>query len=184
MDTPFFSDLRPPFIMTDIPAVTLAATDKALYPLANFPLMGGNYWWVGKKVQIRLFGRMTTGATPGNLTVSVYWGTGADANGTVIVSSAAKALTINAANLSWEMLFRIHCRSYGATGTLFCTGSSEFNVGLIASTIAPILFPDSAPVVSGSLDLTAANILSVQAKRTGSTAESMQVHDMEVQPLN
>lgn len=184
MDTPFFGDLRPPFITTDIAAVTLAATNKALYPVGNFPVMGGNYWWVGKKIKIRLFGRMSTGATPGNLQIAVYWGTGADANGTILASTLAKALSINAANLTWEMWLQVHCRSYGATGTLFVSGSSEWNVGLIASTLAPILIPDSAPVVSGAVDLTAANIISVQANRSGSTAESMQVHDIEVFALN
>jgi hypothetical protein len=38
--------------------------------------------------------------------------------------------------------------------------------------------------VSGSCDLTAANILSIQANRSGSTAETMQIHQMFVTALN
>jgi hypothetical protein len=43
-----------------------------------------------------------------------------------------------------------------------------------------MFIPASAAAVSGGVDLTAANIISVQFKRSGSTAETMQVHDMEV----
>jgi hypothetical protein len=84
--------------------VTLAATDKALYPAAAFPILGGQYFSrVGKKLRVRLFGRITTGATPGNLTISVRYGTGADANGNVAAASAAIALILSQTNLSWEV---------------------------------------------------------------------------------
>src|SRR3954469_16961871 len=102
MDDAFYQDTRGPFTATDIAAVTLAATDKALYPIANFPVLGSNYWkFIGKKLRIQLFGRITTVLTPGNGTLDVYWGTGADANGTIIQSSAAHALTASQTNLSW-----------------------------------------------------------------------------------
>lgn len=184
MDGPFYQDTRAPFIVTDITAVTLAATAKALYPVANFPTMGGNYWWAGKKVRVEMFGRITTGATPGNGSFDVYWGTGADANGSIIVSSAAFALTASQTSLSWRLQLDFHCRSIGATGTIFGSGWAQFNNAVVASTLLPIMLPASVPVVSGSLDLTAANIISVQFKRTGSTAESMQIHDMVVSAYN
>jgi hypothetical protein len=181
----FYNDLREPFIGTDIPAVTLAATAKALYPASNFPVLGGQYFArIGKKIRIELFGRMTTGATPGNGSFNVYYGTGADANGVVLMTGVPVALSINQTNLSWRMWCEVHCRSLGNAGTLFCTGAAHFNVGLIASTLQPILLPASAPAVSGACDLTAANIISVQYLRSGSTAEAMQVHDMKVIALN
>ncbi len=181
----FYNDIREPFIGTDIAAVTLLTTDLALYPAANFPVLGGQYFArIGKKLKIRLFGRMTTAATPGNLVFDIYYGDGTAANGTLLASSVATALTASKTNLSWMCEVFVHCRSIGATGTLFCTGMTLFNVGLIASTLAPMLIPDSAAVVSGACDLTAAKIISVQAKRSGSTAETMQVHDMEVTALN
>lgn len=181
----FFNDLREPHIFADIPAVTLAATAKALYPKDNFPVLGGNYFArPGKKLRIRLFGRMTTGATPGNGSFNVYYGTGGDANGVALVTGTPVALVANGTNLSWEAEFFVHCRLPGATGTLFVTGSAKFNVGLLLSTLAPMLIPASAPVVSAACDLTAANIISVQFLRSGSTAETMQVHDMEVISFN
>ena len=181
----FYNDLREPFIATDVAAVTLSTTAKALYPAAAFPSLGGQYFSrVGKKLRIRLFGRMTTGITPGNGSFNVYYGSGADATGVLLMTGTPVALTASATNLSWQADIYVHCRSTGATGTLFCTGMAEFNVGLIASTLQPVMLPASAPAVSGSCDLTAANIVSVQYLRSGSTAETMQVHDLEVTALN
>lgn len=181
----FYWDTREPFISADVAAVTLAATDKALYGQSNFPVWGGQYFARGgKKIKIRTFGRITTGATPGNGTFDVYYGTGADANGTILASSATLALTASQTNLSWEAEVTVHCRSIGSVGTLFCTGRAFFNNAVLANSLQPMLIPASAAVVSGAVDLTAANIISVQFKRSGSTAETMQVHDMEVIAVN
>lgn len=181
----YYQDTREPHIFADIPAVTLAATNKALYPVSNFPNLGGQYFArPGKKVHIVLIGRMTTGATPGNLTVGVLYGTGADANGVVLQSSAAAALAVNQTALMWVMDVMIHCRSVGNAGTLFCVGTFQCNPALIASTLQPLMIPANTALVSGACDLTAALILSCQALRSGSTAETMQVHDMKVVALN
>lgn len=182
MDGAFYNDLRPPFITADIAAVTLAATNKALYPVSNFPALGANYFWQGKKVKIRAFGRITTGATPGTLTFGVLFGTGADANGVVLASSAAQTLVASQANISWEVDFKVHGRSIGNAGTLFVTGRATFGTAVIA--VGTFLIPGSAPAVSGACDLTTAGIISLQALRSGSTAETMQIHDLEVTPLN
>lgn len=179
----FYNDMREPFIGVDIAAVTLAATNKALYPASNFPVLGGQYFArIGKKLKVRLFGRITTALTPGALTLGVYYGTGADANGVLLASSAAQTLVASQTNLSFEIELIVHCRSIGSTGTLFVTGKAIFNNAVIA--VTSFLIPASAPVVSGSCDLTAANIISIQALRSGSTAETMQIHDMEVTALN
>src|SRR5262245_8186563 len=154
----FYTDLREPAFSSDLSAVTLSTTAKALYPLAAFPPLGANYFSrPGKKIRIRLFGKITTAATPGNLSFDVYWGTGADANGTIIVSSAAVALIASQTNLSWELAVSIRCVTPGSTGTLYGTGKAHLNVSVMASTNQPMMIPASAAAVSGSLDLTAAN---------------------------
>lgn len=184
-DDKFYLDTRTPFIGADIPAVTLAATAKALYPASNFPALGGQYFaMIGKRLRIRLFGRMTTGATPGNGSFNVYYGTGADANGVLLMTGTPVALVAAGTNLSWALELFVHCRSTGSAGTLFCTGRALFPLGLHAAAVGPILLPASAPAVSGACDLTAANIISVQYLRSGSTAETMQVHDLEVVAMN
>lgn len=186
MDGAFYNDMREPFIGADIAAVTLAATNKALVPVSNLPSLGTNYFGrIGKKVLIRAFGRITTGATPGNLTLAILYGTGADANGTSICASAAIALTASQTNISWEAYFEIHARSLGSSGTLFGRGRAHFGAAVMATTLQPVMIPASAAAVSGSVDLTSAtNVLSLQALRSGSTAETMQVHDFDFISLN
>lgn len=185
MDGGFYWDTRGPFIFADIASVTLAATAKALYPAANHPILGGQYWlFPGKKLRYRLFGRITTVLTPGNGSFNIHYGTGADANGVVLMTGTPVALSASQTNLSWRAELEIHARSLGATGTLFCDGMANFNVGVIASTLQPIMLPASAPAVSAAVDLTAALIPSVQFLRSGSTAETMITHDMEVTALN
>lgn len=179
----FYHDLREPFIAADQGAVTLASTDKALYTPSAFPVLGGQYFArVGKKMHIRAFGKITTAATPGNGTIDIYWGNGTDANGTIIASSAAQTLVASQTNISWMIELWISCRTTGSAGGLFCDGRAQFGTAVIA--VGTFLLPASAAAVTGSLDLTVANIISLQFKRSGSTAETMAVQDLEVNALN
>lgn len=186
MDTAFFADYRSPFISADIAAVTLAGTDKALYPAANSPQGGYNFnSFIGKKYWLRLFGRMTTGASPGNLTFDIYWGTGADANGTIIGSSAAIAMTASQTNKPWYLDATIHARALGSSGSLFFDGEAGSDTAIIASTAQPILILGVAGAAAAvTVDLTAANIISVQVKESGTPSATMQVHDFQVLALN
>lgn len=185
MDGVFYNDLREPFFVTDLAAVTLATTAKALYTPSSFPVLGGQYFArPGKKIHIRVFGKVTTGATPGNLVIDIYYGDGTDANGVLLASTTAVALTASQTNLSWELDIFIRCVSTGSAGTLFVVGLLDANVGVIASTLQPVMLPASAAVVSAACDLTAAKIISVQARRSGSTAETMTVQDMDVVGMN
>lgn len=183
----YFVDSRLPFITGDISAVTLSSTDKALIPAANIPVLGTNYFgFIGKAIRIRLFGRMTTAATPGNGTFSLYYGTGADANGTVICASAAIVLTASMTSSSWELDLIVRARTLGATGTLFGTGAFNLlNSVTTTAAASEYMVPATAGAASGSVDLTSATlILSPQFKRSGSTAETMQVHDVSYEALN
>lgn len=182
MDGQYYQDTRLPHISTDIAAVTLSTTAKALYPVANIPAMGKDYWTVGKKVRIYLCGRMTSVLTPGNFTIQIMYGTGADANGTVLAATAATAWTASQTNLTWRAQFDVHCTAVGTTGALFATGFFKANEAAIA---AELMAPASAPATTASLDLTVANnVLSVQALRSGSTVETMQIHEMIVTSMN
>jgi len=184
MDGANYVDTRSPFDIAANPpaAVTLAATDKALYTPSEVPGMGSGYWWLGKKIRLYAFGKMTTGATPGNGTFDIYWGTGADANGTIIQSSGTLALAANQTNIPWWLDVVIECTLRGSTGKLFAMGSANMNT--LLTTNVPMPIPASAPATSGAIDLTASNIISVQFKRSGSTAETMQVLQVLFQPQN
>lgn len=178
----FYNDLREPFIASDLTAVSPLATAVALYTPSSFPVLGGQYFSrPGKALRIRLFGRCTSGATPGNVSFAIYYGTGASANGVLLASSTATAWTANQANMSFYVEVDVTCRTTGSTGTLFCTGTAKFNEAAVA---AMQLIPATAPVVSAACDLTAALIVSVQMIRSGSTAETAQIHQMQVIALN
>jgi hypothetical protein len=69
---------------------------------------------------------------------------------------------------AWVDVF-VRCVTIGSAGTLFVWGDVIYNEGVVA---AKQMIPASAPAVSSGVDLTAANIISVQLKRSGSTAET------------
>lgn len=178
----FYNDLREPFIAADIPAVTLATTAKALYPASNFPVLGGQYFArIGKKLKIRCFGKLTNDGTAGNGNFAIYYGTGGDANGVLLASSTAVALTVSQTNLSWMCEVYVSCRSIGSAGTLFVDGWAIFNEALL---VAHQMIPAGTAVVSGACDLTSALIISVQYLRSGAGVYTMAVQDMEVIALN
>jgi hypothetical protein len=178
----FYNQLSP-IQAVDPASVTLLTTDLPLLANAYVPGMSNYFTYVGKRLRIELFGRLTTAATPGNLTVSAYWGNNTAANGTVLAASAASALTASQTNLSWTLQLDIQCRAIGngTLGSLLCTGFMLLNEAVEAP---HLLIPASAPAAVGSLDLTAANYVSVQAKRSGSTAETMQVHRVDYFEVN
>lgn len=183
MDGVYYNDTREPFLIADAAAVTLAATNKALLPAGAYPPLGGNYFArPGKKISLRAFGKITTAATPGNLTLAVLMGNGADANGVSLAASAAQTLIASQTNISWMVELVIHCRTIGNAGTLFMTGYARFGVAVIA--VGEFLIPASAAVVSGAIDLTTALVPSIQVLRSGSTAETMTVQDFELVALN
>jgi len=186
MDGPYFVDSRYPFISGDVSAVTVIATNKALVPVANLPVLGSNYFgYIGKAVRIRMFGRMSTAAAPGTMTIALFWGTGADANGTSIVASAAWVPIASLVNTSWELEAVIRCRTMGATGTLFGTGVFRFlNSLTTTAALSSFMLPATAPAASGSVDLTAANVISPQVLATTSTTNTMQVHEFNQESLN
>lgn len=176
-----YLDTRAPFISADQATVTLSTTAKALYTASAFPVLGGQYFdVVGKKLMIRCFGKITTDGTAGNGNFAIYYGTGADANGVLLQSSTAVALTTSQTTLSWECTVYVSCRSTGSAGTLFCDGVAVFNEAVLA---ARQFIPAGTAVVSGACDLTAANIISVQYLRSGTGVYTMAVQDMEVTAL-
>lgn len=181
----FYLDTREPFVSADLAQISPLSTAVALYTASSFPVIGGQYFArPGKALRIRLFGRCTSAVTPGNVSFAVYYGTGASANGVLLASSAAVAWTASQASMSFTVEVDVTCRTTGSAGTLFATGTAAFNNAAVANTLQPLLIPATAPVVSASCDLTAALIISVQMIRSGSTAETAQVHQMQVIALN
>ncbi|MBA0085175.1 MAG: hypothetical protein HRJ53_09275 [Acidobacteria bacterium Pan2503] len=131
---------------------------------------------------MRIWGQMTAVATPGNITALLYWGTGADANGTILGTTAATALTAGTA-LSWELDLLIRCRTLGSGGALITHGMLNANVSLIASTLQPVMIPASS-AAAVTVDLTANNVMSPQMIASGSAGSAVIVHDYTYEALN
>jgi hypothetical protein len=184
-DGPYFVDSRAPFISADAAAVTIIATNKALVPVANLPVLGSNYFgFVGKAVRIRMFGRWSTAATPGTQTITWLWGTGADNIGTAVATSQVITPIASLVNTSWKMEMVFRCRAMGATGSLIGNGAFHFLNSLTLTTpISDFLIPATANAAA-TVDLTAANVLSPQSLATTSTTNTMQVHDYLFEALN
>jgi len=151
------------------------------------PTGGGSYWWAGKELRVRAFGKMTTAATPGNLTIEIRLAT-TDAGGTIIATSAATALAANKTNISWCCDCYVECRAAGgaSVGSLFAWGEFKYDgAGALFTTTAnnPLLLPASAATAT-TVDLSTASGISLQMKRSGSTAETVTAQDVLFQSLN
>lgn len=183
----FYVDSRAPHISADVAAVTIIATYKALVPVANLPVLGSNYFsFIGKAVRIRMFGRWTTAAAAGTQTMSLLWGTGADANGSgsPLLSTPVITPTNSLVNTSWMWEAIIRCRAMGAAGSLMCDGTFKYLNSLTLTTAAvEYMLPVTAPAAV-TADLTASNVISPQALATTSTTNTMQVHDFLFEALN
>lgn len=179
----FFQDTRPPFSTAVFPTVTLATTSKMLVRANPDTMVQPTEWWPGKKLMLRAFGKFTTAATPGNLTIEMR-AASSDAGGTLLATSAAAALIASKTDFSWRYEGRISCFSTGnggVSGSLLSTGIFECNVGLIAA--GQLFIPETGPAAV-TVDLTAAVGISLQMKRSGSTAETATITDQEFVHLN
>jgi hypothetical protein len=127
--------------------------------------------------------KLVLGATPGNFSFNVHWGTGADANGTLICTAGTPiALTASVTKCMYAE-FTVRCLTTGTAGTLQCTGWAVADPAIIGTTLNPIMIPTAGAAASAALDLTAANIVSVQALQSG-TAGTIQVQSLLVEALN
>jgi hypothetical protein len=180
----FYLDTREPHIVLDVAAVTMAATAKALYPAGAFPVLGGQYFnRPGKAIKIGLWLRLVLGATPGNFSFNLLWGSGADNTGTLVcVAGTPVALTASVTRCVYAE-FVVRCLTTGNAGTLQATGWAIADPGIIAGTLSPLMIPSAGAAPSAALDLTAANIVSVQVLQSG-TAGTIQVQSMQVEALN
>lgn len=181
----FYLDMREPHMVTDLPAVTMAATAKAVYPAAAFPVLGGQYFnRPGKAIRISTWLKLVLGATPGNFSFNLHWGTGADANGTLICTAGTPVALVASVTRCMYAEFVIRCLTTGTAGTLQATGWYIADGGLITpGTAAPNMVPRDGAAASAALDLTAANIPSVQVLQSG-TAGTIQCQSLVVEALN
>lgn len=187
--TQWYSDLKPPFAADDFPTITLSTTSLMLFPSALWAPTYATDWFAGKRMKLELWGKATTVATPGNLTIEIRYGT-TDNGGTILATSAAVAMGASKSNITWRMEVDIRCRDInattGANGSLSAAGvfiPDQVAVLLPAANV-PQLIPATAPMAGTAVDLTTTSGINVQWKRSGSSAETVTVTDLVFQHLN
>jgi hypothetical protein len=193
-ETQNYHETRNPFKQTaDYAAVTILSANSVIVVPITTVLIGSSlqfpagYWDLGKKVHFRFFGKVTTGATPGNLTIEIRHQTGAptDQGGTLLATSTAVALGASKTAASWFMDFTVEARgAIGTTAPLFAKGIfwTDPTFALVASTALPIFVPSNA-AAQVNVDTTLASTIHLDFKRSGSTAETVAVHDFQVNAL-
>lgn len=192
-ETQNYHETRNPFKQTaDYGAITLTTTSLSILPITTV-LIGSSlqfpaaYWDLGKKIRVRMFCKCTTVLTPGNFTFEIrhQTGTPTDAGGTILATSAATAFTASKTNLPLEIDFSVESRAaIGTTAALFAKGKvlSDGTGALITAPGNPIFIPASA-AASVNVDTTLASTIHVDVKRSGSTVETIAVHDFQVDAL-
>jgi hypothetical protein len=183
----YYRDGKAPFNIADFSAITLLSTSLMLWPSGGSPAATpAGYWAANKKMKITLQGKMTTAATPGNLTVEIRFGT-TDNGGTILQTSAATALAANKTNISFLLEAYITARAgISSASGLYAWGEMRFDgAGGLFTTASqmPLLIPASA-AAAVNVDTTAASGINIQMKRSGSTAETVTVQDLLVEALN
>lgn len=182
-DGNYYRDMKIPHIVADEASVTLSANSLLLHTM-QWTSLPANYFTVGKIVELTFLGRVTTAATPGNFTFELRFGTASNA-GTILATSAAIAAGASKTNITFTANFNVRCRAVGSSGSLLGWGtvSTEPSSVVLPAANNPAFLPATAPAAT-TVDTTAASGLNLQLKRSGSTAETAQIHDIQFEALN
>lgn len=177
--------------VTDGPTLTAAAAASCI-PVADRVVLPSKYFQVGKRIGIKMSGRISSLiTTPGTARFDVRLG----AAGSVVVFDSLAILLDSVAahtNVKWELELELVCRAIGngTTTTFFPSVArfiSEDILGVPATApkgVLTALLPwNTAPVVGAGCDNTALNILDVFFTQTAATG-SLTVHDYCVGAYN
>jgi len=192
-ETQNYHETRNPIAQTaDYSSITGATTSKSIMSvtadLPGSPLeYAKGYWQGGKKWHVRMWLKITTGATAGNLTIEIRMQTGAvtDAGGTIMATSAASALANSKTAANVFLDFTVESRGQiGTTTPMFVKGwaMTDPTFGLWASTLNPIFIPSNASATT-NFDTTLAGTVNVQMKNSGANANTYVVHDVQVNSI-
>jgi len=193
-ETQNYHETRNPIAQTaDYASITGTTTSKSIMSVtADLPgsslVYPAGYWQAGKKWHVRMFIKMTTGATAGNITIEIRMQTGAsvtDAGGTIMATSAAVALANAKTAASVFMDFTVESRgAVGTTTPMFVKGFAltDPTFAVWASTVNPIFIPSNA-AAAVNFDTTLAGTVNVQMKNSGANASTYVVQDVQVNSI-
>jgi hypothetical protein len=192
-----YHETRDPYFASgDFSVITLSTTSLSVVPIlrvpatnlvfpANYWLKPGRLWWVHAQ------GKMTTAATPTNVTLEIrhQTGTPTDAGGTILATSAAVAAGANKTNINWEFNFWVEAR--GDASTFVPTATPLYAYGRFETEPSSVILPaannplhlPATAAAAVNVDATLAGTIHFDMKRSGSTAETITCQHLVVNAL-
>lgn len=172
----------------DGPTLTAAAAATCIPAPSRF-ILPNNFWYIGRKMVIKLFGRISNViTTPGTARFDVRTGP----SGTIIAFDTG-ALNLNVVaktNVPIWVEIELTCRAVGVSTATTLMGiarvQSESIIGSPANTAGgngSLLAPVGAPAVGTGFDNTAANAIDVFFTQTVNTG-SLTIHNYSVDVHN
>ena len=162
----------PPFHTADGTAYTGTAALGDLSPAPPI-VLPANLLELGSRLEFSAFGRYTSTATPGTVTIGLYLGPPATAIGSVAAVAVTVALTVQASqtNRSWRVEGDASVRAVGAGSTSTIIGLLEVsNVTANGTDLAPATAPATV-----TFDNTVANSVRIGVTPSVTTG-SWQLH--------
>jgi hypothetical protein len=196
-ETQNYHETRDPYFSSgDFTATAPIATSISIVPIlrvsaTNLAFPAGYWLKPGRRWLIRMQGKMSTGATPGNVTMEIrhQTGTPTDAGGTILATSAAVAAGASKTNINW--FFECWIESRGDPTTFVPTATPLYAYGFWFPEPSSVLMPaannplhmPATNNVAVNVDATLAGTIHVDMKRSGSTAEAITVQDLVVNAM-
>jgi len=196
-ETQNYHETRDPYYISgNFSSVAPLSTSISIIPIARVPSTNlqfpAGYWEKpGRRWEILMWGIFTTAATPGNVTVELrhQTGTPTDAGGTILATSAAVAAGANKSSITFRARFIVESRADPSTfvptaAPLWGVGTFEPEPSSVILPAAnnPLFLPATTPAAV-NVDMTLAGTIHVDMKRSGSTAEAVVVHDLQVNSM-
>src|SRR6266498_3228219 len=123
MPSQFWESLaNAPAATADGTALASAAT-ATISPAPDFTYQPG-YWYPGKVIRAYAFGRFTTTAAQGTLTLNLQ--AGLIATPVTVLTSGAYVWTASLTNAAWQLDAYVICRAAGTSGSLFAAGRMTY----------------------------------------------------------
>lgn len=166
-------------------ANTTGAAASCIPPQAKFPLPGAFFDFVGRKMQIKASGRVSSViTTPGTMRFDVRFG------GTVVFDGLAVLLDTAAAhtNVAWFLDIELTCRIVGSVAQMFGQGTlgSEavkgFGTAPLGFVVAALPW-NTAPALGAAFDSTVSQTVDLFFTQTVATG-SMTLHEYELVSKN
>ena len=165
-------------------AVTTNGADTSMLPTQALYTLPANYFYIGRQLQIRASGRLSTTTGPPTITFKVLL----NATPITVWTSGALTTVASGTNQSWFLDIDLTCRAVGSGTSANLMGigralSAGFVGGTLGAQSGAAVMPYTAPVVGTGFDSTAANLVNFTANWSV-TGNSLTLHEYSLISMN